>query len=60
MKAILYGCPKAQDMIPIDGWPKVTLLISAHSLVEATSFLPVVKAAEIARAVAEESSKGQS
>lgn len=52
---------KAEDMMLIDDCPKVTLLISAHSLVEATSFFTVnVKAAEIAKTVAEESSKGQS
>lgn len=52
---------KSHDRMPIDDYPKVTLLISAYSLVETTSFLPVdVKAAEIARTVAEESSKGQS
>lgn len=52
---------KSHDTMPIDDCPKVTLLISAYSLVEATSLLPVnVKAAEIARTVAEESSKGQS
>lgn len=51
---------KSHDTMPIDDCPKVTLLISAHSLVEASSFFPVdVEAAEIARTVAEESSKGQ-